>query len=106
MTNADNENNHKSHKMSTKNTIPIVIIPAASHMQPPSSSSQQPTLQHRNLIEQQKPTSTPPFPPMREQQDIYDPSNNWQVNRKRSYSFQNPQQSSHAEKIKKNGKHR
>ena len=87
--------------MSSKHTIPSANIPAASHMQSPSSSNQQSTLQHHNLVKQQAPTSTPPFPPMREQQDQYDPSNNWQVNRKRSYPFQNPQQSSHAEKIRK-----
>ena len=76
--------------MSIKHNLSSVIVPAAS----PSSSSQQPTLQH-----QQKPSSTPPFRPMREQQDQYDPQNNWQVSRKRPYEF--PNQSSHADKVRK-----
>ena len=80
--------------MSIKHNLPCVIVPAASHMKSPSSSSQQPTLQH-----QQKPSSTPPFRPMREQQDQYDPQNNWQVSRKRTYEL--PNQSSHADKVRK-----
>ena len=76
--------------MSIKHNLSSVIVPAAS----PSSSSQQSTLQH-----QQKPSSTPPFRPMREQQDQYDPQNNWIVNRKRPAPGN--QQSSHAEKIRK-----
>ena len=75
--------------MSIKHNLSSVIVPAAS----PSSSCQQPTLQH-----QQKPSSTPPFRPMREQ-DQYDPQNNWQVSRKRPYEF--PNQSSHADKVRK-----
>ena len=85
--------------MSTKHTIPSVVIPAASHIQSPFSSNQYSTLQHRNLVKQQKPTSTLPFPPMREEKDQYDPQNNWQVSRKRTYEL--PKQSSHADKIRK-----
>ena len=36
---------------------------------------------------------------MREQQDQFDPQNNWQVSRKRTYEL--PNQSSHADKIRK-----
>ena len=74
--------------MSIKHNLSSVIVPAAS----PSSLSQQPTLQH-----QQKPSSTPPFRPMREQQDQYDPQNNWQVSRKRQFPIQ--QISNHKNKI-------
>ena len=38
---------------------------------------------------------------MRQKQDLYDPSNNWQVNKKRTYSFQkNPPKQSRRKKRK------